>query len=298
VPEAYYAVANSYMVEMERNKVSALRKMKHYFNLGKEAEDNMLPCYLPYGESDVRRGVENIISVAAKVEEGGSLLEFGSVFTKPANEKGILEEKQYLANPLRKQMVIRHRQGIADFAKLAKRLDHIEITQTIPPKLIQTTPRRMGHVKPISLKEMNPTTDHIYEDRLIDLTLIEDPSFGFASIHLIAEDENGDVTRLYIYNVEQNKEAEEKLGHGSRIVLLNPYMRIGSQDYTNGIRVDEPRCVVYLDEDVGKLCRFCGTGEESVPFQCCALCKKASYCSKECQTLDWKVMKHKLICLV
>jgi len=86
---------------------------------------------------------------------------------------------------------------------------------------------------------MNPTSNHIFENRVIDLTVIEDPCFGYTSIHLISEDDKWDVIRLYIYNIEHNKEAEEKLAHGSRIGILNPNMRIGSLDLDtiNGIRV-------------------------------------------------------------
>lgn len=32
------------------------------------------------------------------------------------------------------------------------------------------------------------------------------------------------------------------------------------------------------------------------PGQSCAKCKRAAYCGKECQTQDWKYIKHNLIC--
>lgn len=44
--------------------------------------------------------------------------------------------------------------------------------------------------------------------------------------------------------------------------------------------------------DARKMCCKCGIAEsEACKFQVCSRCKKIKYCSKECQTGDWK--RHK-----
>ncbi|CAL8112411.1 unnamed protein product [Orchesella dallaii] len=99
----------------------------------------------------------------------------------------------------------------------------VYFTRSIPPKLNQTTPKRMSMVKRITLKEMNPTQDTIYQDRMIDFTIVEDTCFDFNpnAAHLVVEDENGDLSRLYIFKIDKNEEDwEEKLVFG-RVISDN-----------------------------------------------------------------------------
>ncbi|CAL8108105.1 unnamed protein product [Orchesella dallaii] len=327
LPEAYYGLANCYVSDVYshlRSESSHLKDIKtwpsfkqleHYYKMGQEAEGNMLPCYLPYSESDMKKFVKFIVNIpkldadtSSSCSSQGSLnssrmvrssgskprLDFNRFSGATGTPQGvpnidILEQKSYLTSPTRKELVLEHRKKFSLFKGNPYRFNS---RRTQAPTLRQTAPTRMSLTKPITLKEMNPTSDHIYKDRILDLTIIEDPCFGFASVHLVAEDNNGDVTRLYIYNVEQNRETAKQLGHGATIAILNPYMRIGSQDITNGIRNDEPTCLIYL-EGFEKICRFCGVDNAQHK---CSKCKKASYCSRECQIHDFKIMKHNLIC--
>ncbi|CAL8076615.1 unnamed protein product [Orchesella dallaii] len=45
---------------------------------------------------------------------------------------------------------------------------------------------------------MEFTSDHIYKDRLIDLTVIDVPNIKLPMVHLIVEDMNGDVNLLFL----------------------------------------------------------------------------------------------------
>jgi MinD superfamily P-loop ATPase len=59
------------------------------------------------------------------------------------------------------------------------------------------------------------------------------------------------------------------------------------------IRVDDPDSILFIEESKKDICRFCGQSDSRFK---CSKCDKAKYCSKECQTSDWKLLKHKLIC--
>ncbi|CAL8112421.1 unnamed protein product [Orchesella dallaii] len=308
LPDAYYSIAILQRFDEEGGRDSALAKMEHYYNLGMESEGQMLPCYLPY-ECGNKMGVELLIRIAKAAKDPRSsssssslplkTKEFGEgnppsqVELKSTN---ILEKKQYLTSPVRKRLILEHRNYLNLFAK-QKKQNMVYFTRSISPKLSQTTPKRMSKVKRITLKEMNPTQDTIYQDTMIDFTIVEDPCFDFNpnAAHLVVEDENGDLSRLYIFKIDKNEEDwEEKLGFGTVITILNPYMRIGGVDGANGIRNDEPACVIYLGK-IENMCRFCG-GENA--SHVCASCKRAKYCGRECQKLDWKLMKHQLICRI
>jgi hypothetical protein len=60
------------------------------------------------------------------------------------------------------------------------------------------------------------------------------------------------------------------------------------------IRVDDPNSIIFTGETFKSVCRFCGKDDSKLY---CSICQIAKYCSKECQTYDWKLMRHKLICV-
>ncbi|CAL8136874.1 unnamed protein product [Orchesella dallaii] len=273
VPSAYYSMAIlEALREQEQHKslkesYEKLKMLKFYRNLGNEAEKQMLPCYLPY-ESSTKAQVEEMLS---KI---------------PHNKS----ENEYLYSPLRKMFINRHRECIKDCSPASK--SSYVTYSTIRVNLIQQVPEKLSKLKAITLVEMDPTRDHSYHNRVLYLTIIEDPNFYMPSIHLIVEDENGDVARVYVYNVNKTVDSTEMFEFGSKIAIMNPYVRIGKMDMSGGIRVDEPACIFNLGR-IENMCRFCG--EENAMLKC-GRCKRANYCSRECQVPDYKIMKHKLIC--
>ncbi|CAL8107747.1 unnamed protein product [Orchesella dallaii] len=280
-PDAYYAMATLSTDSMEIN---------HYFNLGLEAETKILPCYLPYVSSkckDIAKTEVQLCDIDKKAEE------LAISVNENEMKLTLLERKPYLNNPVRKELVISHRQANYDNRKMMETEGpnvSIQFGPSHVPKLIQKFSRR-GRPRSITLGEMKTTKDDkIYKDRLIQLVIIEDPNFNSHSIEVIAEDENRDVTRLLVYNVGKTKEEIEKLGFGSKISIFNPYLSVEGED--SWIRNDDPKCIEFLGKK-NKLCRFCG---EEKACSACSKCKRAGYCSKDCQTFDVKKMKHKLIC--
>jgi len=68
------------------------------------------------------------------------------------------------------------------------------------------------------------------------------------------EDDNGDVSKLFISMDERTKKSiEGKLKFGSRIRVLNPYFKIAESDRLTGSRVMEPKCIKCL-EGVKNMC--------------------------------------------
>ncbi|CAL8130767.1 unnamed protein product [Orchesella dallaii] len=214
-------------------------------------------------------------------------------------EGGILETKPHLASQARRVLITQHRQLISKMVLFNKDdvnadLSAFGVTQH-PPSLTPCPPRTLSGVSPIFLKEMELTSDHIYKDRLIDLTVIDVPNFKLPMAHLIVEDLNGDVTLLFLKQEKCKKSIIEKLNFGRKIAILNPYMQIrnGALDsFENGLRVDDPRCLICLGM-IEEMCRFCG---EKGAKRACSKCKEAIYCGKECELRDYKTMKHGKIC--
>jgi len=124
--------------------------------------------------SDSKCGIENaILLLASQLDHEKPLENRYSGFTK-ASEKNlsILERTQYFTDPLRKKLTIKSRQNIHQLKLVFKSMKSNRMMlklQTLPPKLRQTTPEIMSHAKSISLTEMNPTSDHIFENLEIGL---------------------------------------------------------------------------------------------------------------------------------
>ncbi|CAL8124770.1 unnamed protein product [Orchesella dallaii] len=287
VPKAYYHMTTAYAGEMGSTNGKSI--MERFYKLGKEAEKKMLPCYSKQESNHLRAAAELLLKASGDKK-------VAQIFKKQptmikSQKLGIFERKPYLQNPNRKEVIISHRQLINEMNHLPIK-DSLQHPKTVP-KLSQSFPKSMSQVKPIALKEMKPVRDKIYEDRVIDLTIIEDSNGKLGWIQVITQDENGDVVRLFIYNEEISiKESLDKFGIGKKFAIFNPYMQVGDDEAGLVLRNYEPKCIVYLDH-VQNMCRFCGDENSQLK---CSKCKEACYCSKECEQHDWKMMRHKLIC--
>jgi len=77
----------------------------------------------------------------------------------------------------------------------------------------------------ITLRHALHTVDHIYDDRVIDSTVIDEPNMKLSGVQLLAEVGNGQVTRFlinkYIYTINTGKWQFSR-----KIAILNPYQQI------------------------------------------------------------------------
>ncbi|CAL8071789.1 unnamed protein product [Orchesella dallaii] len=281
LPNAYYSIAMIHVIISTDFKM-----MNYYYKLGKQAEENQLPCFLSDYQNEMcieKTFVENVRS------------ERGSPQAVDVPD-AILERRKHLKCPVRRWMITRHRTSVNDLNK-KKSIKCSSFDPVRKPKEIPPVPDRMYMVKPITIKQMALSENRIYENRVLELTIIDVPKgkccLGLG-VHLIAEDEDGDVTHLNIYGMWKSEDSSlEKLGMGARIAILHPHMQTGSDPIL--IVNDDPDSIIFL-EKVENMCWFCAESVATKDVQRCGRCRKAVYCSKECQEHDWKIMKHKLIC--
>ncbi len=115
---------------------------------------------------------------------------------------------------------------------------------------------------------------------------------------LLGQDSVGDVVWIALYtDYDWMKDPllQQKLGFGSKICIANPFFKIALDGRTM-IRLEDDAALFIFKEKDGKKCRFCTKFDVNGSHKKCSRCQKAFYCSKECQTKDWKELKHKSIC--
>ncbi|CAL8100591.1 unnamed protein product [Orchesella dallaii] len=180
VPRAYYRIALVHMIIS-----SDFVQMEYYYKLGKEAEKYTLPChsYL-YDERWCieKKFVETVISES---ETGvHNLLENKRVDYQQKQEAlGILERKVYLDTPVRRWMLTTHRRRIKGFSRnnllhctgYQLRIGKDGVCSVPRPTMTQSGPERMDKMRSITLREINPVADFLYENQVIDMTIIDVP---------------------------------------------------------------------------------------------------------------------------
>jgi tetratricopeptide (TPR) repeat protein len=185
VPESYYAMAMCYLVH-DRSTVP-VDIAKNTYEQGIEAEKLQLPCFPPY-QSKSKIVVKRIIDkeCSTKVE------------SMPADN-----HKLRLTNPRRIEIIKRHRQWAVAMSQIKGNSKDTLIRATLPPRVKQQAAKSLVGLKSISLKEMNPTKDHVYNGYVLSLTIIEETYSWSPSIHLVVEDENLDCEQMCIYGFPQ-----------------------------------------------------------------------------------------------
>ncbi|CAF1230317.1 unnamed protein product [Rotaria sordida] len=276
VPESYYAMASCRFMHLKQNDTTDI--IKKIYQEGEEAEKKQLPCFLPY-DSSSKTFLKHVLNEK-------SLLN--------AEPAPIVDRKLRLTDPHRIEVISKHR----EWESHRNNLDHSLISGAHEPRVKQQVPKSLIELKSITLGEMNPTRDHIYSGYVLSVTIIDATHSWTPSIHLVIEDENLDCERIGIYGFtkEQGEYLTSKVYTiGSKMNIINPYLRIGASDIKPFIRIDDFSSILMQSESerVINMCRCCG---EPNALHACRKCKQARYCSKECQTMDWQLYKHKLIC--
>jgi hypothetical protein len=105
---------------------------------------------------------------------------------------------------------------------------------------------------------------------------------------------------MYIYGFPKGQSEyliNKVYTNGNKMHIINPYLRIGAKDRKPSIRVDDFSSILMQNESeqIINMCRCCG--KANAPHVC-SKCEQARYCTKECQTMDWNLYKHKFICKI
>ena len=281
VPEVHYEMAICYMQGYTPDV--AMDAVIKLYRDGKEAEKLQLPCFLPYKS-------ENIAFIKPLVDCMGLEQNKESV---PVNNR-----KQRLTDPHRVEVITKHRAWEDKTLQEKHNPDDGVISSSIKARAKQQTAKSLIGLKSITLKEMNPIEDQVYNGYVLSVTITEEAYSWTPVIHLVIEDENFDCERMLIYGFpeEQGEYLINKMYTiGSKMHVINPYLRIGAADTKPTVRVDDFASIVMQSESerILNMCRYCCEANTS---KVCVECHQAHYCSKECQTMDWKLYKHKLIC--
>ncbi|KAF8977978.1 Stress-induced-phosphoprotein 1 [Entomortierella lignicola] len=265
VPEAYYSSGTCCIENRDTDRIA------QYYKQGLDAEEKQIPFFLPYGSTS-----KDMLELM--------LRSFGGL--SKGKEKPVVK----LTDPLRKELIVEHRRGISDFSKIISNGKHSMFNFTAKPSKSQSAPLSWVGLKPIHLNEIDPTSDHVLDGFVLELTLITAPFNNNMSISFVAQDSNLNVQRVSLYNFDK----EHILAIGTKITIINPYLRT-AMDGKPLIRVDDPNSVMVSPQQIVDMCHYCGKGQSKYS---CAKCRQSKYCSKECQTLDWKEYSHKLICIL
>ncbi|RWS09620.1 uncharacterized protein B4U79_17242 [Dinothrombium tinctorium] len=265
--------------------------VRYYYKKALEAELNQLPCFLPYNCSQ-KRILELIVDDAKKVAEQKGK------GTQDANLSEIAFQSlksNHLIERFRIETIVNHRKKIFKQSKASVDIDKAHEPASASKR--QMKPSSSQALTEISFREMDPTKDHIYEGRMIEVKFIERPiSSIFPSIHTVVEDRNGDVLPCWIYDFRDQNNDEivaSKFGIGCKVRIINPYFSITSNGLA-GLLVQEQSCLHFLTKQkVKDMCLFCGAEDAQSR---CGKCNKALYCDQQCQLNDWKLYKHKMIC--
>lgn len=204
-----------------------------------------------------------------------------------------LDFSKKLDDPNRTARIMLHRGWINQY-RMMSNTSKYRSALSIQVPLTQELPQCFMGFKSITLQDMEPFEDVIYEGRKFAVTVIDEVGFTGSCIALVVEDQNGDVERCSIYGspyMNDETEARYVFRPGCKMIIIRPYMRM-AMDGKPVIRVDDPATIV-MRGYIPNMCRYCGKPNAD---KSCGRCKNALYCDKMCQTLDWKKLKHKLIC--
>ncbi|KAF9900955.1 hypothetical protein EC991_006703 [Linnemannia zychae] len=276
VPETHYSMGICSLTNGKKDNISRhaekelnINNISRHYEKGLNAEKNQIPFFLPY-KSTSKEMLELVLRNLGMLSKD--------------QENPVIK----LADPFRKELIVNHRRGISEFGKILSRNKDIKINITAEPPRSQSAPLSWVGLKPIYLNEIDPTSDHVLDGFVLELTLITVPYNNSMSISFVAEDSNSNVQRVSLYNFDR----EHVLTIGTKMSIINPYIRT-AMDGKPLIRVDDPNSIIVSLHQIVDMCHYCGKGQSKFS---CSKCRRSKYCSKECQVLDWKEYSHKLVC--
>ena len=100
-------------------------------------------------------------------------------------------------------------------------------------------------------------------DMYFSVTIIEEAYSWTPSIHLVIEDEHFGCEKMCIYGFPEGQ-GEHLISKvftmGSKMHIINPYLRLGASDLKPGIRVDDFSSIIMQSESERaiNMCQWCG----------------------------------------
>jgi hypothetical protein len=168
--------------------------VKKTYQQGEEAEKLQLPYFLPH-ESISKTLIKQIL-------DGKSLLNA----EPPAP---VVSNKSRLTDPHRIEVILEHRKWQSTLLQARDNSAHTVISTTYEPRIPQRTARSLIGLKSITLREMNPIKDHVYEGYVLSVTIIGEAYSWIPSIHLMIEDEHLDCKKICIYGCPDDQGESE-----------------------------------------------------------------------------------------
>ena len=281
VPESLYSVASCCL--MDHDSEESVNMAKAMYEEGLAAEKVQLPCFLPY-KSNPKILLQ---------------LKFDETFLAETPATAVPDHRSRLKDPTRIDIITRHRRWIRQLSKIAATdPNRGRFFRTESPRVKQPVAKSLIGLKSISLREMDPNKDYVCTGYVLAVTIVEEARFWQPSIHLVVEDENLDCECMVIYGFPEahgSHLTKDVFTAGTRMNIVNPYHRIGANDRKPMIRIDDFASIIMQNESERRV-NMCQCCYRSNAAHVCNRCKRARYCSKECQTLDWKQYEHKLVC--
>uniref|UniRef100_A0AC35GYP0 MYND-type domain-containing protein n=1 Tax=Panagrolaimus sp. PS1159 TaxID=55785 RepID=A0AC35GYP0_9BILA len=284
IPECHYRKAKSYYSQSNNSKF-----IESYED-GLESEKKQLPCFLP--NNFVYKPIFAKICDQLKSVKGNNKQSNISISTL----------NKIKLNVQRKFLISKCRAAFADAeekATLSARPgSRIHLTNIVAKSQKTAKPPSLVSLKKITLREMDPTEDKIYNGFVFQATII-DWACEIGGISTVIEDENGNVQRLTVCNwpskdthFNEMIDAMKRFYPNSTVSIVNPYMRL-APDNLCFIRVENPAYILIDNTTAENRCHVCGVKAETMK---CGRCLMSKYCSKECQIYDCKVLEHNIIC--
>eukprot|EP01119_Soliformovum_irregulare_P010811 TRINITY_DN2665_c0_g1_i5.p1 TRINITY_DN2665_c0_g1~~TRINITY_DN2665_c0_g1_i5.p1 ORF type:complete len:1055 (+),score=152.45 TRINITY_DN2665_c0_g1_i5:86-3250(+) len=292
-PEAYYALGVcSLPATLRRPSEVEMQKMAHYYQLGQEAEKDMIPCFFPLTGTS-KQVMTNILMSIGKLPQE---VKVPVPSASSAPSASTTKSKDRLNDLRRQHKIQHHNEQVAKVGRmLAEPGSNVKHVPMATPRIKQVA----GDIfdRKIFLDEMNPSQERIYEGRVLKGILFGNPLL-MTSIQLFIEDDHGDMLDIAFYDhkfTPKNMKQIREYYYGKKIAIVNPFHRL-SVDGSRRIRVDDAMSVVFLPSKHQAFCGHCCETDQDKPVKfMCSKCHVVRYCSKECQIADWQ-LGHKLAC--
>uniref|UniRef100_A0A915DS64 MYND-type domain-containing protein n=1 Tax=Ditylenchus dipsaci TaxID=166011 RepID=A0A915DS64_9BILA len=195
------------------------------------------------------------------------------------------------SDPHRRLLLVKSRQLFAYIED--QKNQNTPVTSATP--ILSAQPPSLVSLKPITLRDIDATKDHVYDGYVLQLKVINWPH-TINAVFLQVSDETDFVQKMAIYNwpnTTNKQELMKTFPPNRTLCLINPHMRI-ALDGESILHVQSPAYIVLGTAPLfDQSCHCCGAQGQTMK---CSSCKLARYCSKQCQKHDWTEFGHKLVC--